>query len=162
MKLGQKTTLVAMLILSCTLFMPITVQAKPSRTVINFNYNLDVSGFPEREWTSEDGIYHTINTPHEGKVDTSDSDFSGDLYYSGILILDLSTYIGRGGGLFVFTGQYLGEDAGFVGKLHFDFNGGYIIGKFNCHGTGSLQGLIKGTYEGWAGGIYTAQLIIWT
>ncbi len=101
------------------------------------------------------------NTPHEGYVETSDSDFTRDLYYIGNLILDLATYIGSGGGDFVLTGEYLGEEAGFVGKLHFDYNGGYIIGGFNCHGFGSLHGLIKGTYEGSAGSLYTAQLIIW-
>lgn len=47
--------------------------------------------------------------------------------------------------------------------MHFKIEGAHITGTFNCHGSGSLQGLLKGTIEGWLGyPYYTATLVIWT
>ncbi|MBK5134049.1 hypothetical protein JJE00_06440 [Candidatus Bathyarchaeota archaeon] len=88
---------------------------------------------------------------------------SGGLYYLGDLTLNLTTYVGRGGGLFEFTGEYNGLPAGFVGKMHFKIENFLITGTFNCHGSGSLEGLLKGTLVGPLGQpYYTTQMILWT
>ena len=163
MKIGKKTVLLGMLVLLCSLSFGL-VQAKPAnRIVINFTYTMDVSGFPDREWYPSGGIYQARNTPHEGLVTWSDSDFYGEIYYCGNVMLKLVTLDGVGGGYFSFTGIYgEGTVAGFYGKLNFKIESYYLTGTFNFHGTGAFEGkLLKGTSEGFVGGPYTAQLIIW-
>ncbi len=151
-----------MLALFCTFFMATAVQAKPTMTVIDFSYKMIVSGEAERWWFSDDGIYQARNTPHIGWV-VDHPDFSGNFTYIGDVTLDFATYNGRGGGYFeLYNAEYNGLPAGFVGKMHFKIVGGHLTGTFNCFGTGSLQGHLKGTIEGWLGVITnTATLIIW-
>ena len=163
MKIGKKTLMLGTLLLLCSFSLGLMVQAKPARTVINFEFVWDEYGEAERVWFSEEGIYHTIMTPHYGHVTSSDSDFAGDVYYCGnLVIFDLTTFEGLGGGVFTFDGTYNGEDAGFIGKLHFKIVDGEIIGKLNCHGTGIFEGnLIKGTSVGALGGVTVVQITIW-
>ncbi|MHA1367892.1 MAG: hypothetical protein ACTSP5_16000 [Candidatus Heimdallarchaeota archaeon] len=163
MKIRRNVVLLGMLILLCSFLTVTAVQAKPTRTVINFVYFLETSGEPARIWFSDEGMYQVRGTPHEGHIHTSDSDFSGELFYLGDLTLNLTTYEGRGGGLFEFSGEYLGEAASLTGKSHFKIRNFLITGTLLLHGSGSLEGLIKGTFEGPLGQpYYTAQIIIWT
>ncbi|MHA1211633.1 MAG: hypothetical protein ACTSSH_04140 [Candidatus Heimdallarchaeota archaeon] len=168
MKIKRNVALLGMFILLCTFFIVIPVQAKqPTRTVINFTYALEVSGDAERLWVTEDGIWQIRNTPHEGLILTSDADLNGDLFYLGDLtlfdnLLDPISLNSTGRGPFEFVGEYNGLPASFVGKLHIRIVNFYITGYFVCHGSGSLQGLLKGTVEGWYGGTYSAQMVIWT
>jgi len=143
MKIGKKTVLLGMLVLICSFSLGFMVQAKPAdRTVIDFDYAMWVSGFPEREWFSEEGIYHARNTPHLGSVTWSDSDFYGEFYYCGNVKLDSATLDGVGGGYFEFTGVYgEGNAVGFAGKLHFKIKGGYLIGTFTI--LASLTGKVS-------------------
>jgi len=163
MKLGKKTLMLGTLILLCSFSIGLIAQAKPDRVDINFEFIWTAFGAPEREWTSEEGIYHTIQTPHYGIVTASDSDFAGDVYYCGnLVVFDLATFEGLGGGDFEFTGTYNGEFAGFIGKLHFKIVNFMIIGKLNCHGFGAFEGNhLKGTSLGALGGSTTVQLTIW-
>ncbi|MHA1219260.1 MAG: hypothetical protein ACTSSN_09090 [Candidatus Heimdallarchaeaceae archaeon] len=102
-------------------------------------------------------------TPHFGLVNESTSDFAGDVYYCGnLVVFDLTTFEGLGGGDFSFDGTYEGETAGFIGKLHFKIVNFMIVGKLNCHGTGIFEGkLIKGTTLGALGGATIVQISIW-
>ena len=167
MKTKKKVIFLGMLILLCSLSIGMTAQAKPTRTVIDFAFYLEVSGPAERIWVSEDGIWQIRNTPHIGSVLSGESEIQGEFFYLGNLILfdDLlnpTTFNSIGGGVFEFTGTYLGEEAGFTGKLHFTIENFYGTGYFNVHGSGALEGMhLKGTYDGYLGGIYDAQLVIW-
>ncbi len=68
MKTKKKVILLGMLILLCSLSIGMTAQAKPSRTVINFAFDLNVSGDAERIWETPSGIWQIRNTPHVGSV----------------------------------------------------------------------------------------------
>jgi len=163
MKIGKKTVLLGILVLLFSTSLGFMVQAKPAdRTVINFTYTM-VAGVPERMWYPSGGILMARNTPHEGEVTWSDTDFYGDIYYSGNIMLVLATYDGVGGGIYEFTGFYgEGNAVGFYGRHNFKIEMGYLTGTFNFHGTGAFEGkLIKGTGEGPLGGPYNGQLIIW-
>ena len=162
LKTSKKLSLVAILLVSCTLITVGVAQAKPQRTVINFTCYLLPTGLPERMWLSEEGIMHYRNTPHEGWVETSETDFYGIFYYMSDFNLDIATMIGNGGGQFGFEGYYLGEYATFYGRLVFKYDNGHIVSELVAHGTGSLDGLIKISSDGWqATGYYTSQLTIW-
>lgn len=163
MKIGKKTLMLGTLLLLCSLSLGLTAQAKPGKVVINFEFMWDDYDPAEREWFSEEGIYHTYQTPHYGHVTASDSDFLGDVYYCGnLVIFDLTTFEGLGGGDFEFDGTYNGETAGFTGKLHFKIVDFMIIGKLNLHGFGAFEGNhIKGTSLGVLMGSTTVQITIW-
>ncbi len=163
MKIGKKTLMLGTLILLCSFSLGLMVQAKPDRVVINFEFIWTNFGEAEREWFSEEGIYHTRMTPHYGYVTSSDSNFVGDVYYNGnLVIFDLTTFEGLGGGIFEFTGTYNGETAGFTGRLHFKIVDFMIIGTLKCHGLGIFEGkLIKGTSLGVLGGATSVQISIW-
>jgi len=163
MKTGKKVAFFGMLFLLCFLISGTTMtQAKQYRTVINFDYEMWVSGDADRVWFPSGGIYQARNTPHEGIVTGSDALFDGNFIYIGDIMLKLVTLDGVGGGYFEFYGTYNEIAAGFVGILIFKIKGYYLTGTFNCHGTGAFEGkLLKGTIEGVVGGPYQAQLIIW-
>lgn len=167
MKTKKKVILLGMLVLLCSLSIGMTTQAKPNRTVIDFAFDLHVSGDAERIWETPSGIWQIRNTPHVGSVLSGESDIAGTFFYLGNLILfddlfDPTTFNSIGGGIFEFTGTYLGEEAGFTGKLHFTIFEFWATGSFNVQGSGALEGMhLKGTYEGWLGGVYEAQLVIW-
>lgn len=163
MKIGKKTVLLGILVLLCSTSLGFMVQAKPpDRTVINFTYTM-VAGVPERMWFPLEDILMCRNTPHDGEVKWSDTDFYGDVFYSGNIKLNMVTYCGLGGGFFELTGFYgEGAELSLYGRLNFKIEFGYLTGTLNLHGTGALEGkLLKGTTEGMIGGTYTGQLIIW-
>lgn len=162
MKLGRKVILFGMLILIGSIFIATPVQAKKTRTTINFTYEMHGT-VAERQWITDSGILQARRNPHYGFILTSDCDLSGDLFYLGDLTLfSLITYEGRGGGPFEFTGIYDGEAASFTGKSHLTIESFIISGTFNVHGTGSLLGHLKGTILGVLGGTtYTATLTFW-
>ena len=66
MKIKRKVALLGMFVLFCSFLMVIPIQAKPTRTVIDFVYFLEASGDPERFWFSDEGMYQVRGTPHEG------------------------------------------------------------------------------------------------
>ena len=144
-----------------------TTQAKPNRTVIDFTFDLHVSGDAERIWETGSGIWQIRNTPHIGSVLSSESGLRGEFFYLGNLILfdDLNnptSFNSIGGGIFEFTGSYFGVEAGFTGKLHFTIENFFATGYFNVLGSGAFEGMhLKGTYSGLLGGIYDALLVIW-
>jgi len=162
MKLGRKAILFGMLILIGSIFIAVPVQAEKTRTTINFVYYLKDSGDPIRFWITKDNILHMRGTPHDGYIDSSDSDFTGDIYYTGNINLDLNIYEGSGGGIFEFNGECLGAPASFSGRLNFILDSTGIYSTFTLHGTGSLQGLLKGTSIGLGEHLYAAELVIWT
>ena len=50
----------------------------------------------------------------------------------------------------------------FTGKLHFTIFEWFATGYFNVQGSGAFEGMhLKGTYEGYLGMVYEAQLVIW-
>ncbi len=115
MKMGRRAALIGITILLCTLiFGAVVVQAKkPVRTELTFEYGWTSYGDAKKEWTTNKGVLHTLQTPHYVVVTTGD--IAGDVYYCGNLILDETTYSGKGGGIFEFTGEYKGEPASFKG-----------------------------------------------
>ncbi|MHA1203291.1 MAG: hypothetical protein ACTSQ4_12335 [Candidatus Heimdallarchaeaceae archaeon] len=144
MKTKKKVILLGMLVLLCSLSIGMTAQAKPNRTVINFAFDLHVSGAAERIWETGSGIWQIRNTPHIGSVLSGESDIAGTFFYLGNLILfddlmDPLTFNSIGGGIFEFTGTYLGEEAGFTGKLHFTIFEFYATGYFNVQGSGAFE-----------------------
>jgi len=164
MKTTKKVAFFGMILLLCiSLGTAMTQAKKADRIVIDFIYTMDVSGDADRLWYPSGTILQARNTPHEGIVTWSDTDFYGEIYYCGNIMLNLVTLDGVGGGYFEFTGVYLeGTVAGFTGRLNFKIKGYYLTGTFNFFGTGAFEGkLLKGTCEGVVGGPYTAQLIIW-
>jgi hypothetical protein len=168
MKTKKKVILLGMLVLLCSLSIGMTTtQAKPNRTVIDFAFDLNVSGAAERMWETGSGIWQIRNTPHIGSVLSSESGIDGTFFYLGNLILfddlfDPTTFNSIGGGIFEFIGTYWGEEAGFTGKLHFTIFELYGTGYFNVQGSGAFEGMhLKGTYEGYLGVVYDAQLVIW-
>ena len=165
MKIGKKTVLLGILVLLCSTSLGFMVQAQPAdRTVINFTFTMVVPPEgPERLWFPSGGILMARNTPHYGEVTWSDTDFYGDIYYCGNIMAFLPDWTGVGGGFFDFTGYYgEGAAAGLYGRLNFEIENAYLTGTFNLHGTGAFEGkLLKGTFEGVIGGLYTGQLIIW-
>jgi len=163
MKIGKKTLMLGTLLLLCSLSFGMLTQAKPDRAVLTFEFVWDAFGDPEREWVSEEGIYHTIMTPHFGYVNETTSDFAGDVYYCGnLVVFDMTTFEGLGGGDFLFDGTYQGDAAGFIGKLHFKIVDFMIVGKLNCQGTGIFEGMhIKGTSLGPLGAPTIVQISIW-
>ena len=145
MKTSKKVISLGMVILLSTFIISTTTtQAKPDRIEINFEYHWYDYTPPKKEWTTDKGVLHTLQTPHFGIVDSGD--ITGELYYCGNLILDLNTYNGKGGGYFEFTGEYEGDSAGFWGIMYFDIEALVLTGTVNLHGTGAFEGmLIKGT-----------------
>ena len=163
MKMGRRSALIGITILLCSfIFVTVEVQAKkPIRTELTFEYIWTGFGEHKKEWTTNNGIYHTLQTPHYGEVISGD--IVGDIYYCGNLILDLATYSGKGGGVFEFTGEYEGEPAGFKGKLLFEIEFGVVFGTLNCPGTGAFENiLLKGTIDSVLGGSTLVSLILWT
>jgi hypothetical protein len=162
-KIGKKTILLGMLILLCSLSFGMVAQAKPDRLTINFEFVWDHFEPAEREWLTNGGIYHTIATPHYGYITTSDADMVGNVFYTGnLVVFDLTTFEGLGGGVFEFNGNYDYETAGFSGRMNFKIKDFLIIGKLTAHGTGIWEGkLIKGTMLGVLGGATQVQITIW-
>ncbi|MHA2255521.1 MAG: hypothetical protein ACXAAM_05575 [Candidatus Heimdallarchaeaceae archaeon] len=149
MKVGKKVILLGMILLLSTLIVStVTTQAKPERSEINFEFAWTEFDDPKKEWTTKNNVLHTLMTPHWGPILSSDSDFSGELYYIGNLKLDLNTFSGRGGGHIEFTGFYNGDPAGFWGLSYFVIDELVLTGNLVLHGTGAFDGyLIKGTYS---------------
>ncbi len=164
MKTSRKLIFLGMIVLLSSLIVgTTTTQAKPDRTTIEFVYKWISYGLPEREWISEEGIYHTIMTPHWGEIISEESPLQGDVYYIGnLVIFDLATFDGLGQGIFEFTGHYGSAEAGFEGKMHFKIKNAFITGAFVCHGSGALEGkLLKGTFEAFLGAPTSVVLVIW-
>ena len=148
MKTSKKVISLGMIILLSTLIISTTTtQAKkPARTeIINFEYKWDSHTDAKKEWTTNKGVLHTLQTPHFGTVQEG-GDIAGTLYYCGNLILDTISFNGKGGGYFEFTGEYHGAPAGFWGIMYFDIEALVLTGTLNLHGTGAFEGmLLKGT-----------------
>ena len=163
MKSGKKTLMFGTLLFLCLISFGLTIQAKPDRVEINFEYIWESYGSPEREWFTDSGIYHSIMTPHYGVVIASDSDFTGDVYYIGNLVLfDPALFEGLGQGILELTGTYNGMYAGFDARMHFKIENFMIIGKINGHGYGAFEGNhIKGTFVAALGGVTSVQMFIW-
>ena len=151
------------LLLLCSFSIGLLAEAKPDRAILTFEFVWDSYGYPERDWTTNGGIYHSIMTPHYGSVTPTHTDFAGDVYYCGNLVLfDPAMWLGLGGGEFIFDGTYDGETAEFIGKLHFKIENFQITGKLNCFGTGIFEGNhIKGISLGSLGGATIVQISIW-
>ena len=146
MKMGRRFVILGITILICSfVFVTVGVQAKKAdRIELTFEYEWTSFDPAEKEWTTDKGILHTLQTPHYGVVTTGD--IEGDIYYCGNLILDLNTFSGKGGGTFQFTGTYNGEAAGFKGKMIFEIENFALTGTLNCPGSGAFKNtLIKGT-----------------
>ena len=146
MKMGRRFALVGLtILLSSIIFGSVGIQAiKPVRTELTFEYHWTSYEAAKKEWTTDDGILHTLQTPHYGEVTAGD--LVGDVYYCGNLILDLNTYSGKGGGKFEFEGEYNGEAVGFSGKMIFEIDSLVLTGTLNCPGSGAFKNtLIKGT-----------------
>jgi hypothetical protein len=163
MKIGKKTIVFGTLLLLCSFSIGLLAQAKPDRVTITFVYEWTSYGAPEREWMSEDGVYHTIMTPHWGVILSSDADLTGDVFYIGNLVLtDPAMWVGLGGGTFEFDGLYNGLAAGFSGRFNFKIADFQVVGKLNCHGIGAFEGmLIKGTIIGFLGAPATVEITLW-
>ena len=166
MKIGRKGALVGITILFCTLIFGAAgvLAKKPVRTELTFEYEWTGGTDPaKKEWTTDKGVLHTLQTPHYGKVTVGD--IEGEVYYCGNLILDLNTLSGKGGGIFEFTGKYNGEAAGFKGKLIFEIEDRVLTGTLNCPGSGAFEGiLLKGTVNTilWETLTNYATLVLWT
>ena len=148
MKTSKKAISFGLIILLSLLIVGVTTtQAKkPVGLEITFVYTWDSYDAAKKEWTTDKGILHTLQTPHYGHV--TEGDITGDIYYCGNLILDLATLSGKGGGIFEFTGLYNGEAAGFRGKMIFEIKSLVLTGTLNCPGTGAFANMLfKGTVD---------------
>lgn len=166
MKNTKKVYFLGILALLSLVLIAIPTNATIAQTEINYTMVWDVVGLGERMWISEEGVWQLRDVPHFGHVVASEVDFTGNLYLLSSLILfdDLlnpTTYNSIGSGLFEFNGIYNGEPASFTGKINFEINYFHLTGKFNLFGSGSLEGHLKGTVEGWLGGIYSVQMSLW-
>jgi len=164
MKTSKKVISLGMIILLSTFIISTTTtQAKkPVRLELTFEYEWTSFEPAKKEWITDKGILHTLQTPHYGHV-LEGGAIAGVVYYCGNLILDLNTYSGKGGGIFEFTGEYKGSTAGFRGKLLFDIEFAVLTGTLNCPGTGAFAGmLLKGTVSTILGTDITyVTLVIW-
>ncbi|MHA1945169.1 MAG: hypothetical protein ACXAC6_13475 [Candidatus Hodarchaeales archaeon] len=161
--MGRRAALIGITILLCTLiFGAVVVQATaPVRETLTFEYIWTGYGTPKKEWTANNGISHTLQTPHTGVVTAGD--IGGSVYYCGNLKIDWSTFCGKGGGMFEFTGFYNGEAAGFKGKLIFEIVDAELTGTLNCLGSGAFENvLLKGTMYTILGGTAEVTLVLWT
>ena len=165
MKMGRRVVIIGMTILICSfIFVTVGVQAKkPIRTELTFEYKWTSFGGPKKEWTTDEGIYHSLQNPHYGIVMAGD--IEGEVYYCGNLILDMNTFSGKGGGIFEFTGEYDGKAASFRGKMIFEIEELVLTGTLNCPGSGAFENiLIKGTVSTVLFVLPTtsATLVLWT
>lgn len=166
MKTKKKLAFFGMIFLLCFFLTGTTTQAKKDKPVINFTFVWDVIDHADRMWESCDGVWHLRDSPHYGHVLTGDADFYGDLYLLSSLnlfddLLAPTTFNSVGWGTFSFEGNYWEEAVGFSGQINFKIEDFYITAKFTVHGSGGFEGsLIKGTMEGWLGGINYVQMTI--
>ncbi len=161
MKTSRKLLFLGMIVLLSSLIVgTATTQAKHVNATINFEYVYDSYGDPLKFWYDKDGVYHAIKTPHYGHILAGD--IEGDIYYNGNVVLDFTTFSGKGGGIIEFTGTYNDEVAGFRGKLIFTIEFGVVTGTMNCPGTGAFANLLlKGTFTAALGGSTFVNMVIW-
>jgi len=148
MKMGKRKALIGITILFCSfIFGTVGVQAKP-KNMTEFTCD-DISwtiSTIEKAWFP-DGRMHLRGVAHHA---TLTGDFNGDLYFMGNNNLDAATIDGTGWGTLWFVGTGVDEGKYFEGIMTLKISDYYISAKFNCHGSGLLDGMhIKGTSAGY-------------